>query len=83
MLQRGDKDGKYCISIHNFIGLYSGGSRERGPHPPPPHLFLDHTETRRAEKIFLENALAVLSQFVIQSTPDNSNLQAVRDSYQI
>ena len=73
MLQRGDKDGKYCISIHNFIGLYSGGSRERGP--PPLHLFLDHTETRRAEKIFLENALAVLSQFVIQSTPDNSNLQ--------
>ena len=72
MLQRGDKDGKYCISIHNFIGLYSGGSRERAP---PPHLFLDHTETRRAEKIFLENALTVLSQFVIQSTPDNSNLQ--------
>ena len=29
MLQRGDKDGKYCVSILNFIGLYSGRSRER------------------------------------------------------
>ena len=60
MLQKEDKHGKYCISIHNFIGLYSGGSRERGP---------------KGRKTFLENALAVLSQFVIQSTPDNSNLQ--------
>ena len=40
MLQRGDKDGKYCISILNFIGLYSGGSRERAYLPTQPiHVY--------------------------------------------
>ena len=40
MLQRGDKDGKYCISILNFIGLYSGGSRERAYLPTQPiHIY--------------------------------------------
>ena len=44
------RDGKILMrdSIYAFTS-YSGGSRA-GPHPPPPLLFLDQTEARRAGK---------------------------------
>ena len=53
LLQR---DGKILMrdSIYAFTS-YSGGSRA-GPHPPPPPLlFLDQTEARRAGKNVLES----------------------------
>ena len=52
-------------SIPDHLSVeFSGGSRGRARgSPPAPPLFLDQTEARRAEKIFLETApLPHLSQ---------------------